>query len=110
MQPIHVQSDINQWSYVLSKLNPANDVSYDQMQVRTHLPLSNLQDQNFYWLNKTSCPFERTEAITAEDPEIKNLVILNRIAKSDGLQNFWLEQTEDNSQSDLVQAKPTKDY
>ena len=100
MQPIHVQSDINQWSYVLSKLNPANDVSYDQMQVRTHLPLSNLQDQNF----------ERTEAITDEDPEIKNLVILNRIAKSDGLQNFWLEQTEDNSQSDLVQAKPTKDY
>lgn len=35
-------------------------------------------------------------------------MILNRIAKSDVLQNFWLEQTEDNSQSDLVQAKPSK--
>ena len=29
IQRIHVQSDASQWSYVPSKLNPADDVSYD---------------------------------------------------------------------------------
>ena len=36
------------------------------------------------WHNETSWPAERTEAITDEDPEVKHLLIVNRIAENYG--------------------------
>ena len=52
------------------------------MQIRTHLPLYGLKDQNFFWLSETSWPTERTEAITDEDPEVKHLLLFNSITEN----------------------------
>ena len=39
----------------------------------------------FIWHNKTSWPAERTEAITDEDPQVKHLLIVNRITENSGM-------------------------
>ena len=41
--------------------------------------------------NETSWPAERTEAITDEDPEVKHLLIVNRITENYGMLSYITE-------------------
>ena len=102
--------------YFPSKMNPADDASHG-LDANKNTYFSNwFKGPEFLWHNEISWPAERTEAITDEDPEVKHLLIVNRIAENYGMvsyltENIWLEKTEqDSSHNDPVQAKTAKDY
>ena len=46
----------------------------------------------FLWHNETSWPAERTEAVTDEDPEVKHLLIVNRITENYGMLSYLTER------------------
>ena len=65
------------------------------MQIKTYLPLSGLKwfkGLEFLWHNETSWPAERTETITDEDPEVKHLLTVNRIAENYGMLSYLTER------------------
>ena len=116
IQQIHEGSNVSQWRYVPSKMNPADDASHG-LDANKNTYFSNwFKGPEFLWHNEISWPAERTEAITDEDLEVKHLLIVNRIAENYGMvsyltENIWLGKTEqDSSHNDPVQAKTAKDY
>ena len=50
------------------------------------------QGPEFLLHNETSWPAERTEAITDEDPEVKHLLIVNRITENYGMLSYLTER------------------
>ena len=66
--------------------------------------------------NETSGPVERTEAITDEDPEVKHLLTVNRIAENYGMLSYLTQRISSwkklkkSSHNDPVPAKAAKDY
>ena len=92
IQQIHEGSNVSQWRYVPSKMNPADDAS--------HRLDSNKNTSSSYWFKGTEClwhneiswPAERTEAITDEDPEVKHLLIVNMVAENYGMLSYLTER------------------
>ena len=65
-------------------MNPADDASHG-LDANKNTYFSNwFKGPEFLWHNEISWPAERTEAITDEDPEVKHLLIVNRIAENYG--------------------------
>ena len=74
IQQIHEGSNVSQWRYVPSKMNPADDASRG-LDANKNTSSSNwFQEPGFLLHNEASWPAERTEAITDEDPEVKHLL------------------------------------
>ena len=65
-------------------MNPADDASRG-LDANKNTSSSNwFQEPGFLLHNEASWPAERTEAITDEDPEVKHLLIVNKIAENYG--------------------------
>ena len=84
IQQIHEGSNVSQWRYVPSKMNQADDASHRLDSNKNTSSSYWFKGTEFLWHNETSWPAERTEAITDEDPEVKHLLIVNRIAENYG--------------------------
>ena len=65
-------------------MNPADDASCGLDANKNTSSSYWLKGPKFLWHNETSWPAERTEVITDEDPEVKHLLIVNRIAENYG--------------------------
>ena len=116
IQQVHEGSSISHWRYVASKMNPADDASHALDADKNTSSSKWFKGPEVLWYNETSWPAERAEAITDEDPEVKHLLTVNRIAENYGIlsyltENIWLEKTEEDcSHNDPVQAKAANDY
>ena len=82
IQQIHEGSNVSQWRYVPSKMNQADDASHRLDSNKNTSSSYWFKGTEFLWHNETSWPAERTEAITDEDPEVKHLLIVNRITEN----------------------------
>ena len=92
IQQIHEGSNVSQWRYVPSKMYPADDTSRG-LDANKNKSFSNwFKGPKFLWHNETSWPAEKTEATTDEDPEVKNLLIVNRIAENYGMLLYLTER------------------
>ena len=92
IQQIHEGSNVSQWRYVPSKMNPADDASHG-LDANKNTYFSNwFKGPEFLWHNEISWPAERTEAITDEDPEVKHLLIVNRITENYGMLSYLTER------------------
>ena len=60
-------------------MNPADDASRGLVENKNASSSKWFKGPKFLWHNETSWPAERTEVITDEDPEVKHLLIVNRI-------------------------------
>ena len=92
IQQIHEGSNVSQWRYVPSKMNPADDASHGLDANKNTYSSNWFKGPEFLWHNETSWPAERTEAITDEDPEVKHLLIVNRIAENYGMLSYLTER------------------
>ena len=92
IQQIHEGSNASQWRYVPSKMNPA-DNSSRRLDANKNTSSSKwFQVPEFLWHNETFWPAERTEAITDEDPEVRHLLIANRITENYGMLSCLTER------------------
>ena len=85
IQQIHEGSNVSQWRYVPSKMNPADDASRGLYANKNTSSSKWFKGPEFLWYNETSWSAERTEANTDEDPEVKHLLIVNRITENYGM-------------------------
>ena len=88
IQQIYEGRNINQWRYLPSKMNPADDASCGLDANKNTSPSKWFKGPEFLWHNENSWPAERTEAITDEDPEVKHLLTINRIAENYGMISY----------------------
>ena len=70
---------------VVSKINPADDASRGLGANENKSSSKWFIGPEFLWQNEISWPAERKEAITEDDPEVKHLLIVNRIAENYGM-------------------------
>ena len=66
-------------------MNPADDASRGLNANKNTFSPNWFKGPEFLWHNEISWPAERTEAITDEDPEVKDLLIVNRIKENYGM-------------------------
>ena len=92
IQQIHEGSNVSQWRYVPSKMNPADDASHGLDAHKNTFSSKWFKGLEFLWHNDTSWPAEKTEAITDEDLEVKHLLIVNRIKENCGIVSHLTER------------------
>ena len=73
-------------------MNPADDASRGLDANKNTSSSKWFKGPEFLWHNETSWPAERTEAITDEDPEVKHLLIVNRITENYGMLSYLTER------------------
>ena len=73
-------------------MNPADDASRGLDATKKTSSSNWLKGPKFLWHNETSWLAEKTEAITDEDPEVKHLLIVNRIAENYGMLSYLTER------------------
>ena len=73
-------------------MNPADDASRGLNANKNTSSPNWFKGPEFLWHNEISWPAERTEAITDEDPEVKHLLIVNRIAENYGMLSYLTER------------------
>ena len=82
IQQVHEGTNINQWIYIPSKMNPADDAS-SKLDANKNTSSSKwFKGSEFLWHNETSWPAEETETIPDEDPEVKHLLTVIRVAEN----------------------------
>ena len=72
-------------------MNPADDASRGLNANKNTSSPNWFKGPEFLWHNEISWPAERTEAITDEDPEVKHLLIVNRITENYGMLSYITE-------------------
>ena len=93
IQQIHESTNINQWIYIPSKMNPADD-AWRGLDANKNTSSSKwFKGSEFLWHNETSWPEEETETIPDEDPEAKHLLTVIRVAKNYRMLPYLTERT-----------------
>ena len=72
-------------------MNPADDASRGLYANKNTSSSKWFKGPEFLWYNETSWSAERTEANTDEDPEVKHLLIVNRITENYGMLSYITE-------------------
>ena len=91
-------------------MNPADDASRVLDANMSTSSSKCFKVPKFLWYNETSWPVERTGDITDEDPEVKKLSTVNRIAENNGMLSYltqrisgWKKTEENSSRNDPMQ-------